>query len=84
MIRKKRLSALLTALILSAFLSLQAQPDYWAMKESMNDKSLPLVNITVDINEVNSEYIMSAQVWPLQTCRSARMQIAWKSIIPAW
>ena len=50
MIRKKRLSALLTVLILSAFLCLQAQPDYWAMKESMNDKSLPLVNITVDIN----------------------------------
>lgn len=62
MIRKKRLSALLTALILSAFLCLQAQPDYWAMKESMNDKSLPLVNITVDINEVNSEYYVGASV----------------------
>lgn len=58
----KRLFALLTVLILSAFLHLQAQPDYWAMKESMNDKSLPLVNITVDINEVNSEYYVGASV----------------------
>lgn len=62
MIRMKRLFALLTVLVLSAFLHLQAQPDYWEMKESMNDKSLPLVNITVDINEVNSEYYVGASV----------------------
>lgn len=50
----KRISILFSFFLMISFQLIQAQSDYALLKEKLNDKSLPLINLTVNIDSVNS------------------------------